>query len=441
MTIGEMTSGPMTPGPITSDECEKLFACLEGASHIGLAVSGGADSLALMHLAHGWRQQRGAQRPRLHVLTIDHGLRAESAGEADWVAKQAGALGLPCAIMRWNPDKTTSAIQENAREARYALMAEFAHANALDALVSAHHLDDQAETVLMRLGRGSGVDGLAAMPPLRACAGVPLHRPFLDVPKARLVATLEKLGRDWLEDPSNEDTRFERVRVRHAMDKLADIGISAQALARTARRLRRARDALDQMAARFLADQAKLEPAGYCRIAMAGLRAAPDEIVLRALARAIEGVGGSQFPLRMSKLEALLEALHNCAQRAVTLGGCRIVPAGDELFVLREAGRSGLGDIVLKPGECGLWDNRYRVSLGERSGNAVHVRALGPQGYGQIRARLGHALTLPEHAADGIVSFWSEDNVIAVPPLDYCAPEGELAGCEANFVNSAMFSG
>ncbi|MHA1165792.1 MAG: ATP-binding protein, partial [Alphaproteobacteria bacterium] len=114
MTIGEMTSGPMTPGPITSDECEKLFACLEGARHIGLAVSGGADSLALMHLAHGWRQQRGARTPRLHVLTIDHGLRAESAGEADWVAKQAGALGLPCAILRWNPGKTTSAIQENA---------------------------------------------------------------------------------------------------------------------------------------------------------------------------------------------------------------------------------------------------------------------------------------------------------------------------------------
>ncbi|MHA1164931.1 MAG: tRNA lysidine(34) synthetase TilS [Alphaproteobacteria bacterium] len=436
MTIDEMTSGPILPA-----ECEKLFACLEGASHVGLAVSGGADSLALMHLVHGWRQHRGARTPRLSVLTIDHGLRPESAGEAEWVAKQAEALGLPGVILRWRSDKKTSAIQENAREARYALMAEFAHANALDALVSAHHLDDQAETVLMRLGRGSGVDGLAAMPALRSCAGVPLHRPLLDVPKARLVATLQKLGCEWLEDPSNEDTRFERVRVRRAMEKLADIGISAQALARTARRLRRAREALDQIAARFLSDHAKLEDAGYCRIAMAALHAAPDDIVLRALARAIEGVGGSPSRLRMSKLEALLEALREGAKSAVTLGGCRIVPGEDELLVLREAGRTGLDDIVLKPGECGLWDNRYRVSLGKASSDTLHVRALGSSGYGQIRARLGLALTLPEHAADGIVSFWNEDSVLAVPPLGYCAPEGELAGCEANFVNSALFSG
>lgn len=436
MTIRETKSGPITPG-----ECDKIFACLEGASHAGLAVSGGADSLALMHLARSWSQQKGAQEPRITVLTIDHGLRPESASEAEWVAEQAEAAGFPCAILRWRSDKKSSAIQEKARNARYALMAEFAHANALDALVSAHHLDDQAETVLMRLGRGSGVDGLAAMPALRACAGVPLHRPLLDVPKARLVATLEKLGHEWLEDPSNDDTRFERVRVRRAMEQLEDIGISAQALARTARRMRRAREALDQTAASFLGDHAKLEDAGYCRITMAGLHEAPDDIVLRALARAIEGVGGPPSRLRMSKLEALLEGLQRGAKAAVTLGGCRIVREADELLVLREAGRSGLSDIVLKPGECRLWDNRYRVSIGAASSNMVHVRALGSDGYGQIRARLGFALTLPEHAADGIVSFWNEENVLAVPPLGYCTPEGESSECEAQFVNSALFSG
>ncbi len=436
MTKNNVTSGPITPG-----ECEKLFACLENAGHAGLAVSGGADSLALMHLVHGWRRQNSAQRPRLTVLTIDHGLRPESADEVEWVAKQADALGLPCAILRWQGNKKSSAIQEKARNARYALMAEYSHANGIDALVSAHHLDDQAETVLMRLGRGSGVDGLAAMPAVRACAGVPLHRPLLDVPKARLIATLENLGQKWLEDPSNEDTRFERVRVRRAMEQLADIGISAQALARTARRLRRAREALDQIAAKFLCDHSQLEDAGYCRIALKALLLAPEDIALRALSRAIEGVGGVPSRLRMRKLEALLEALGRGSQTALTLGGCRIVPGDDTLLILREAGRSGLSDIVLKPGECGLWDNRYRVSLGAAASDTLHVRALGPQGYGQIRARLGVALTLPEHAADGIVSFWDKENVLAVPPLGYCAPGGEMARCEADFVNSALFSG
>lgn len=431
----------MTIGEITQAECETLFACLEGAHHAGLAVSGGADSVALMHLAHGWAERRGAQNPRLSVLTIDHGLRPESAGEAQWVARQADALGMPCVILRWRHDDKTSAIQENAREARYALMAEYAHANGLDALVTAHHLDDQAETVLMRLGRGSGVDGLAAMPACRSCAGLPLHRPFLDVPKTRLAATLQGLGHEWLEDPSNADTRFERVRVRRAMEQLADIGISAGALARTARRMARARGALDQMAGQFLRDHAKLEPAGYCHIATAALSRAPDEIALRALARAIEGVGGASSRLRMSKLEALLEALGQESRAALTLGGCRIVRDEDKVLVLREAGRTGLSEIVLKPGECGLWDNRYRVSLGPDSRGAVHVRALGLQGYGQLRARLGQALALPEFAADGIVSFWNEESVLAVPPLNFCAPEGESARCRAEFVNSALFSG
>lgn len=436
-----MTNSENSPQTISSAERDTLFAGLEDASHVGLAVSGGADSLALMYLAHGWLQNKREHSPRLTVLTIDHGLRPESADEAEWVVKQAGALDLPCSILAWRGDKTSSAIQENARKARYDLMAEFAHVNALDALVTAHHLDDQAETVLMRLGRGSGVDGLAAMPPLRACAGVPLHRPFLNVPKARLIATLEALGEEWLEDPSNDDTRFERVRSRRAMEQLADIGISAQALVRTARRMRRARDSLDQMATRFLGENATLEGAGYCRITMAALHEAPDEIVLRVLARAIEGVGGSRLPLRMSKLENLLEGIQQHGKTAVTLGGCRIVEQDDALLVLREAGRSGLGKIELKPGECALWDNRYRVTLGEASGKSVQVQALGPRGYGQIRARLGHALTLPDNAVDGIVSFWSEDNVLAVPPLGYCASEGEMAGCKANFVNSALFSG
>lgn len=428
----------MAASPITDGELGTLFACLDGVTHAGLAVSGGADSLALMELARRWQAQSGADAPRLSVLCVDHGLREASSHEAQWVVSRARALGLGAATLRWEPGDKKSRIQADARHARYELMARYAHENGLDALVTAHHLDDQAETVLMRLGRGSGLDGLTAIAERGFWAGLPLIRPFLDVPKARLVATLNARGLEWLDDPGNADTRFERVRVRQAMDQLEAIGIGAGALARTAKRLRRARTALDQTTSRFLRDSSRLDAAGYCQIDAAALRDAPEEIALRAMGRVISGVGGRAATLRLSKLEVLLETLQARAAASLTLGGCQVIAGEKEILVLRESGRSGLGSLLLKPGECRLWDNRYRVSLTRDSGTPVQVRALGLRGYGELRARLGQAVILPERAADGLVSFWREGELVAVPPLDFYPRSGAPAGCSAELVNPCL---
>jgi len=428
----------MATAPITDAELKTLFACLDGVAHAGLAVSGGADSVALMELARRWRAHAGADVARLSVLCVDHGLREGSEREAEWVAARADALGLAAAVLRWEPGDKQSRIQADARQARYDLMAGYAHENALDALVTAHHLDDQAETVLMRLGRGSGLDGLTAIPEKGYWAGLPVIRPFLDMPKARLVATLKARGLEWLEDPSNEDSRFERVRVRHAMDRLEALGIGAVALARSAKRLRRARTALDQLTSRFLRDSSQLDAAGFCRIDAPALREAPEEIALRAMGRVISAVGGRAAMPRLSKLEGLLEALKARDDAPLTLGGCRVSPGRDNILVLREPGRTGLGDITLKPGECRLWDNRYRVSLARNSATPVQVRALGMRGYGELRARLGDAVILPERAADGLVSFWREGELVAVPPLGFHVRSGARAGCSAELVNPGL---
>lgn len=396
--------------------------------------------MALMHLASRWRGEIGASEPQFTVLTVDHGLRAESAEEAQWVAEQAHKLGLPCEILRWRPENRQTRIQAAARAARYNLMAEYALGHGLDALVTAHHLDDQAETLLMRLGRGSGLDGLAGIPARGRWAGVPVLRPFLDVPKARLVATLKEQGTDWLEDPSNDDARFERVRMRQAMDELEKLGIGADALARTARRLRRASEALDQAAGSFLETHANLDEAGYCRIDAAALAAAPEETALRALARAIQGVGGQLSPPRLAKLEALLQGLKVGTGDTATLGRCLISRENSSILILRETGRSSLEDMLLEPGDARLWDNRYRVSLGEASTAPVSVRALGKKGYGEVRARLKHPVTLPEHAAEGLVAFWRDGEVLAVPPLGFATQTAREAGCTAEFVHRGLFS-
>lgn len=429
----------MTMNAVSQRECAGLFSCLDGVTHAGLAVSGGADSTALMHLARRWHDGNGKDSPQFTVLTVDHSLRPGSAREAAWVAGRAHTLGLRCAVLRWTPGAKRSRIQADARQARYDLMAGYAYANGLDALVTAHHLDDQAETLLMRLGRGSGLDGLAGIPERGHWAGLAVLRPFLDVPKARLAATLRALGEDWIEDPSNEDERFERVRLRRAMDELQSLGIGAQALARSARRLRRAREALEQAAGRFLERHASLDEAGFCRIDSGALAAAPEEIALRALAAAIQGVGGRVSPPRMAKLEALHHSLTHGDAAPATLGGCRVASVGAELLILREAGRGGLGGIVLQPGDTALWDNRYRVSIGAGSAEPLQVRALGGKGYGAVRARLGRAVTLPDYAADGLISFWRGGDVVAVPPLGFVTPAAREAECAAEFVNRDLF--
>src|SRR5262245_20969868 len=195
---------------ISPSESRWLFALLAPFPQAALAVSGGPDSVALMLLAARWREAR-EDGPKLSVLTVDHGLRPGASAEADEVGRMAASLGLPHAILTWKKAEFPPAsLQARARTARYNLMAAYCHAHGIPALVTAHTQNDQAETFLMRLERGSGLDGLAAIPEKGAWAGIRILRPLLDVSKARLVATLEASGVAFVSDPSNADRRFDR---------------------------------------------------------------------------------------------------------------------------------------------------------------------------------------------------------------------------------------
>ena len=185
----------MSATPLSISESGAAFDRLALYPKLALAVSGGPDSLALLHLAAAWRAARG-EGPELHVLTVDHGLRAASREEALMVGRLASALGLPHAILEWERQgERHTALQARARAARYDLMVAYCHAHDIPALATAHTLDDQAETFLMRLKRGSGLDGLAAIPMTGAWSGIAVERPLLDVAKARLIATLRSARR------------------------------------------------------------------------------------------------------------------------------------------------------------------------------------------------------------------------------------------------------
>ncbi|MFS8037463.1 tRNA lysidine(34) synthetase TilS [Xanthobacter sp. AM11] len=302
--------------PIAEGELAGLFAGFLHHPCILIAVSGGPDSTALLHLAARWRALR-ADGPALFAATVDHGLRAASTGEAEAVGHAASRLRIPHHTLAWSGAKPERGIQEAARDARYGLLAAAARETGATALALAHTLDDQAETVLFRLARGSGLSGLAGMQGASVRDGLVLLRPFLAVPKARLVATLQRDGITFVQDPSNQDARFARPRLRALAPALAVEGLDAGRLARLARRMARADAALeaatDTAAARLgRAPEASGKPV---TLDLEGFGALPEEIALRLLGRAVAAVG-SEGPVELAKLEALLEALKGAAGRA-----------------------------------------------------------------------------------------------------------------------------
>jgi tRNA(Ile)-lysidine synthase len=309
--------------PISAQHAKRLFAEWKGVPAIVLAVSGGPDSIALMWLAARWRRTL-ARGPRLIAVTVDHGLRAEAAREAREVKRLARALDLPHRTMRWTDAKPRTGLPAAARRARYRLLMQAARSSGATHILTAHTRDDQAETLLMRLFRGSGIAGLAAMAPVTEREGVWLVRPFLNVSKSRLVATLKRAKVGFAEDPTNRDTYFTRPRIRAVMPVLAAEGGDARNLVRLASRLARANAAVEVLvdgAERYLAlkDPAIRNPAvgergasasgiGGCSFDAKAFATLPDEVRLRLLLRAINRFG-HEGPAELGKVETLLSAL------------------------------------------------------------------------------------------------------------------------------------
>ncbi len=364
---------PADRRPIAAGELPALFAGLEGAAALALAVSGGSDSMALLYLAHGWRAalDRG---PALIVLSVDHRLRPESAAESAAVMAVAARYGVPARTLVWQGPHPATGVEEAARDARYRLLAMAADELGVSHVLTAHHQDDQAETFLMRLGRGSGVAGLAAMRRERPLGRVRLVRPLLEVAKSRLVATAVAAGLPFSDDLMNTNPRFARARLRSIMPTLAGEGLDAPTLARAAARMARADAALEATTTALLAACATVDATAAVTVDVTEFRRAPEEIRLRTLARLVAAVGGRNAP-RAERLEGLARALSDPAPVRRTLAGALVSRRGDRLTITREWGRNGLPAIGPSAGFDGVWDGRFRVRF---AGAAVTLGALGP---------------------------------------------------------------
>lgn len=362
----------------------RAFAQLEAFPSAALAVSGGPDSMALMHLASRWLALKGRPESTIAVLTVDHGLRPESAAEAEFVAAQAKRLGFAHATLRWEGAKPKTGIQAAARAARYSLMSAYCSLHGIACTVTAHTEDDQAETFLMRLRRGSGLDGLAAMAAVSEQAGLPIVRPLLGFSKGRLLAYLRNLTIPYVSDPSNDNPSFERVRVRHAMKALAAAGISRPVLARTASRLGRSREALALAAHEFLERNFRVTDLGQGALPSDAFLALPGEIALRVLARVLALIGGKEDPPRMAKVERLLDELR-AGRREASLGGCLVIAPAGMLHFYREPGRLTPAPVPCDPGGTCAWDGRFLITFAAGLTADYYVAPLGEKGWALSR--------------------------------------------------------
>ena len=314
-----------------------IFAPLAEFRRIGLAVSGGPDSLALLLLATEFANQHAAHE-RFVVYSVDHGLRPEAAGEVAYVTDTARKLGFAARALKWEGPKPTTGIQQAARTARYGLIAEAMAADETEILLTAHHLGDQAETVLMRLAHGSGIEGLRGMDYFAEIAGLVVVRPLLGVDPAELAQIVAASGLKPVIDPSNTDTDYERVRWRQILPQLAALGLDARRLSRFADRMRDADRALVAMAA---AVETGLDPdAGTRSVTRAVLLRAPRAVAIRVMATLLDEVGGGQKPHDLASVEALTDRLRTVAAlKRTSLHGCLIESDGTTVVVAREPGR------------------------------------------------------------------------------------------------------
>ncbi|MBK0329199.1 tRNA lysidine(34) synthetase TilS [Rhodobacteraceae bacterium F11138] len=377
-------------------------------TRLGVAVSGGGDSVALMHIL----SRCFAEKPvALHIATVDHGLRPEAAAEAETVAAMAHRLGLPHDTLRWVDRDPGGNLQDQARQARYRLLRDWARGLALDAVALGHTADDQAETVLMRLARSSGVDGLSAMSTQKTLFGLNVIRPLLDLTREDLRSYLRQQGMTWIEDASNDDPRFERVRVRAALVQLNALGLTTPALAGVAANMSQARKALDHGAYQAAGDVLRMD-GGDIVLDAEGFRDLPRETARRILVRGLIWIGGGAHPPRRAATQHALNAIRN--GREMTLAGCRILCQRGTIRLCREY--AAVRRMRVASSEC--WDGRWHA-LGN-SGQGIELAALGASGLMQCPD--WRATGRPRAALMATPGLWHNDRLIAAPTAGW--PQG-----------------
>ncbi len=414
--------------PDQAELVAEVFAALDRLTArqtggLGIAVSGGSDSTALLMIAAQW-----AGIPDLRCVTVDHRLRPESTEEALGVGDLCAGLEIPHDVLTWAEGPAARAGHGNlsalARTARMGLMRDWAQQHRIRAILLGHTLDDQAETVLMRLMRGSGADGLSGMAPLTEIDGMTWLRPLLGVRRETLRGFLREIGIGWVDDPTNDDTSYDRVHVRRAIETL---GLDPTRLADCAAHLTRQRRVLEQDRDRLAREAVEIGLCGEAVIDHAAFQAAEEDTRYAVLADVLGWVGGKSYRPRFRSLTDLW-----LAPDGRTLGGCLTFLRRDKLVICREpdavAPRQPLGKTT-------FWDHRWHFTIPNQAG--FEIGALGENGLEILRNVYDPASaaprgwrSAPRSARATTPAIWDGNDLIAAPIAGFLPQNGRIEGIE-----------
>ena len=393
----------MSVGRENSELCDRISGHFHPTppQKLGVAVSGGSDSLALLHLLQDWSCESGAE---VFAVTVDHGLRAEAAEEAAYVGEICKGLGVSHDTLQWQGWDGQGNLSDQARRARYTLIGEWAEARALPCVALGHTADDQAETFLMRLARQAGVDGLSAMSERRRVGRVEFCRPALKITRQALRDDLLRRGVAWVDDPTNDNPDYDRVRIRQMMPALEQLGLTVTGLSNVAGHMSELRTTLYWYV--FLAARELLSTqVGDILIERKGFRTLPTDIARRLMQQALQWINGAEYSPRGQAMDLLLESIRGGI--GMTLQGCLVTVSNTHVRITREA-QAVMGE-VSQVGE--RWDDRWSVD-GPWQGN-FEIRALGAAG---LRDCLNWRETgLPEATLKASPAVWQGDVLIASP--------------------------
>lgn len=392
--------------------------------------------MALVLLAHEWAKQHHGT---VTALTVDHQLRQESRAEAATVHHWLTSRGIPHHILTWEGEKPRTNIQSLAREARYALMTAWCHHHHISYLLTAHHQQDQAETVLLRLERGSGVDGLSGIPLHSERDGITLLRPLLGLAPTMLRDYLHQHNQPWIEDPSNQNPRFARIRTRKWLEHQEDKELFITRLADTAQHLSRTRDYLEQQTRKALDECVTLHREGY---AVLTLHDHHEEISLRILSILLRTISGQSHKPRFEQLWNLYHALqHPETYTAHTLEGCLIAPYQGKILFCREY--SALpAPYEITPSIPFLWDHRFQLTVNTHQPIPLSIAPFSQENYLAWKQEFSShpafetIQRLPKSVLYGLPVVRTLEKIVAIPHIEY-KDEHTVREVECTFHKSA----
>lgn len=396
------------------------FEPFEPCPHLAVAVSGGADSMALVLLTHNWVIARDG---KVTALIVDHQLRPESGEEALQVLKWLRDLGITAEILRWEDPKPRTRIQERARRARYNLLEEWCLTHNVRYLLTAHHEGDQWETIMQRLTRGSGIQGLRG---IQAAVSRPfgqIIRPLLETKKEGLIHFLKQQGQAYVQDPSNENLKFERVRWRLERDKYEKQGYTTDKLSQIRQEACNKFDDLESFMTLWISKHSEISPYGYISLdwdAWLLLSREQKHYLMKKSLRAMAlNDKEVHYPTPLKVLDHIIDQLtgkDKTVKKAITIGSCYIVKRGEKLLITREC--RPLTSMLITDRSC-RWD-RFVIEFKENRFEGLTIEPLGikraihSMNSGLIKE---HLQDLPSYVLAGLPCIVSKDEILLLHNL------------------------